>query len=81
MIEVTKLSGERVFVNADHIETVEPHPDTVMVLSNGRHFIVREKAEEIVARIVEYQRTVRSGWSAAQGARGKAGSTGGAGQD
>ena len=81
MIEVTKLTGERVFVNADHIETVEPHPDTVMVLNNGKHFIVKEKAEEIVARIVEYQRSVRSGWSAAQAARGKAGSTGGAGQD
>jgi len=81
MIEVTKLTGERVFVNADLIETVEPHPDTVMILSNGKHFIVRERAEEIVARIVEYQRSVRSGWSAAKEARGKAHPAGDAGQD
>lgn len=70
MIEVTKMSGERVFVNADHIETVEAQPDTVLVLQNGKHILVREKADEVVRRVVAYQQTVRSGLRAA-GAAGE----------
>jgi flagellar protein FlbD len=82
MIEVTKLNGERVFVNADHIEIVEAQPDTVLVLANGKHIIVREKVEEVVRRAVEYQREVRSsrprsdgpeGAGAGEGARRKGG--------
>ncbi|HLP41704.1 MAG TPA: flagellar FlbD family protein [Fibrobacteria bacterium] len=61
MIEVTKLNGETVFVNADHIETVESQPDTVIILAGGKHFLVREEVEEVVRRIVDYQRRVRSG--------------------
>lgn len=65
MIEVTKLGGGRLIVNADHIECVEAQPDTVLVLTNGKHILVREEVGEIVRRVVEYQRMVRSGLSAA----------------
>ena len=65
MIEVTKLSGERVFVNADHIEAVEAQPDTVLVLNNGKHVMVREPVAEVVRKVVEYQRLIRSGPPAA----------------
>lgn len=63
MIEVTKMSGERIFVNADLVETVESQPDTQVTLVNGKHFLVREPAAEVVRRITEYQRIVRAGWS------------------
>jgi flagellar protein FlbD len=66
MIEATKLGGGRVYVNADHIEAIESQPETVLVLQNGKHIIVRESVEEIVARVVEYQRLVRSGPSSAR---------------
>lgn len=79
MIEVTKMSGERVFVNADHIETVEAQPDTVLVLSNGKHILVREKPGEVVARIVAYQQLVRSGLRALKPARKGARARGGNG--
>lgn len=65
MIEVTKMSGERVFVNADHIESVEAQPDTVLVLTNGKHILVREAVGEVIGRILAYQQLVRSGLSAA----------------
>ena len=39
------IRRERSFVNADHIETVEGNPDTIIVLTNGRHIIVREGTE------------------------------------
>jgi flagellar protein FlbD len=60
MIEVTTLNGTRVYVNADHIESVEAQPDTVLVLANGKHILVREEVDEVVRRAVEYQRHVRS---------------------
>ena len=65
MIEVTKLGGERLIVNADHIEAVEAQPDTVLVLLNGKHIMVREPVAEVVRKVVEYQRLIRSGLSAA----------------
>jgi flagellar protein FlbD len=88
MIEVTKLNGERIFVNADHIEIVEAQPDTVLVLENGKHIIVREEVEEVVRRAVEYQRAVRAdrppaagpdGAGSGQGGRRKGGSPPGTG--
>lgn len=61
MIEVTKLTGEKIVVNADHIESVEAHPDTTLLLTNGKRFVVSESVQEIVRRAVEYQRLARSG--------------------
>jgi flagellar protein FlbD len=61
MIEVTKLGGERFFVNADHIETVESQPDTALVLANGKRLVVREDVEEVVRKVLEYNRSIRAG--------------------
>jgi flagellar protein FlbD len=58
MISVTKINGSRVYLNAELIETVEATPDTVITLMNDRKFIVRENAEEIIERVIEYQRKV-----------------------
>ena len=61
MIEVTKLSGEKFVVNADHVEAVEAHPDTTLVLANGKRIVVREDVKEVVRRVIEYQRATRTG--------------------
>jgi flagellar protein FlbD len=61
MIEVTKLGGARIVVNADHIESVETQPDTALVLDNGKRIVVLEDVAEIVRRVIEYQRSIRSG--------------------
>ncbi len=61
MIEVTKLGGERIMVNADHIECVEAQPDTALVLTNGKRFVIRDSVAEVVQKVVAYQRLVRSG--------------------
>lgn len=59
MIEVTKLNGERIIVNADHIESVEAQPDTALVLDTGKRMVVREEVMEVVRRVIEYQRAIR----------------------
>lgn len=70
MIEVTKLNGETIMVNADHIETVEAHPDTTLVLSNDKRIVIRDSVAEVVRKVLEYQRTIRTGLGGSAGSRG-----------
>ena len=58
MIALHKVGGQEVVVNAELIETLEPGPQTVVHLSTGNKVLVLEKAEEIVAKVVEYRKAV-----------------------
>lgn len=46
-------------VNADLLKYVEETPDTIITLRDGEKVIVREKADEVVARVVEFVRSTR----------------------
>lgn len=59
MIQLTRLNGQPFVVNAELIRTVEELPDTTITLINGDHLIVREPMREVVARSVEYGRSLR----------------------
>lgn len=56
MIEVTRLNGEELVVNAELIETVEATPDTVITLTTGKKLIVRESPGDVVHRVLAYRR-------------------------
>jgi len=58
MIQVTKLNGSKLWVNALLIEAVEETPDTYITLFNGKKFIVLEKAPEVIHLITEYISTI-----------------------
>lgn len=58
MIQITRLNGKQIMINADLIESVEETPDTVITLTNGKKFVVKEKAEEIKNLTVEYKKEV-----------------------
>lgn len=58
MIYVTRLDHNTMVVNAELIATVESTPDTMLTLSNGHQFLVRETVAELVARVLEYRRQV-----------------------
>jgi flagellar protein FlbD len=60
MIEVTKLNGENIIVNADHIESVEAQPDTALVLDNGKRIVIRDQVSDVVRKVIEYQRAIRT---------------------
>lgn len=47
MITVTRLNGKAVTINLCLIETVEAIPDTVITLSTGNKFIVKESVDEV----------------------------------
>lgn len=54
MIMLTKLNNQQVLLNSTQIEAVEFIPESKIVLMNGKFYIVKESAEEIVEKIIEY---------------------------
>ncbi|TAJ21552.1 MAG: flagellar protein [Dehalococcoidia bacterium] len=58
MIKVTRLDQSQLYLNAEFIQSVESTPDTHIVLLNGHSYVVRESDDEVVARIINYRRTV-----------------------
>lgn len=58
MIAVTRLNGQQFMVNAELVELVESTPDTIVSLTTGKKFMVKETVEEVVARIIQYRRQV-----------------------
>lgn len=59
MITLTRLNGSHICVNAFLIEHLEETPDTVVTLTNGHHFLVRESINEIVDAAVSYLGALR----------------------
>ena len=55
MIELTSLSGKKLWVNPHQIETMEAKPDTTLVLVYGKTIVVADKPEEVVAKIIAYR--------------------------
>jgi flagellar protein FlbD len=47
MIEVTKINGAKMLINTSLIETVEETPDTVITLTDGKKFIVKESRHQV----------------------------------
>lgn len=61
MIRLTRLNHQALTLNSDLIKFLEQAPDTVITLLSGEKFIVRESAEEVVRRVVEFRRNVLEG--------------------
>ena len=56
MIQVTDISGAMKYLNPDLIEKMEGVPDTVLLLVNGKRYMIQEDAEEILERIIAFRR-------------------------
>jgi flagellar protein FlbD len=65
MIRLTRLNNQPFVVNSDLIKFVEQSPDTLITLVTGEKIVVRENAEEIVARVISFRRSVLQGLSPA----------------
>ena len=55
MIELTRLNGERYYINSELIEMIEMIPDTLVTMTNGRTHYVLEPAEVVAAKVQEYK--------------------------
>jgi len=55
MIELTRLNGQKLFVNCDLLKYAESSPDTVLTLLTGDKIVVRESCEDVVAFGVSFR--------------------------
>ena len=58
MIELTRLNGHPIVINAELIKFVEQNPDTVITLVTGDKMVVREAAPEVTHRVLAYRRNL-----------------------
>jgi flagellar protein FlbD len=61
MIKLTRLNNQPLAVNSDLIKFVEQAPDTVITLVSGGKILVRENAEQVLERIIEFRRSILRG--------------------
>lgn len=66
MILVTRMDKQEMYLNPDHIISIEETPDTVIALYNGHHFIVKERAQVIIDRIIAFRSRIIRRSSAGQ---------------
>jgi flagellar protein FlbD len=58
MIPLTKLNRETMMLNAIYIETIESTPDTMILLTNGKRYVVMETIDEVKQLITEFYRNI-----------------------
>lgn len=58
MIEVTKLNGSTILINAELIESVEETPDTVLSFVTGKKLIVKESRQEVKNLVKLYRKEI-----------------------
>lgn len=58
MVRVSRLDGKEFTINALLIETIEEVPDTVITLTTGRKYVVKESIEEIVEQTVTFHQRI-----------------------
>lgn len=56
MIYLTRLNGEKIMVNVDMLEMLEETPDTVVTLTTGKKFIVKESTRQIRDQVIAFQK-------------------------
>lgn len=56
MIELTRLNGNSVVINADFIRSVERIPDTMITLTTGEKMFVLNTLDEVVEAYKRYKR-------------------------
>jgi flagellar protein FlbD len=73
VIELTRLNNQRFAVNSDLIKFVEDAHDTVITLVNDEKLVVRERVEEVIARIIAFRQAILAGLPAAAATPSSAG--------
>lgn len=59
MVRLTRLNRVPLVLNSDLILHIEETPDTVITLANGEILRVRETADQVIERVVEFRRRIQ----------------------
>ena len=60
MIRLTRLNGEHFVLNAELIQRVEGHPDTVITLLDDTKYVVTETVDQVVREIRDYRAGIQA---------------------
>ncbi|MBT4483190.1 MAG: flagellar FlbD family protein [Candidatus Latescibacteria bacterium] len=58
MIKLTRLNNTMFIVNADLIEIIEATPDTIISLTTGHKFLVKESVDEVIKKVTEFKHNI-----------------------
>jgi flagellar protein FlbD len=61
VIQVTKLNGLPLLINAELIEQLQQTPDTVIMLTSGTSVVVKETVDQVLSRVLDYRRSILQG--------------------
>ena len=59
MIELTRVNDTIFYLNCNEIERIELIPETAIILLNGKTYIVKNSAEEVIEKIVQSNRKIQ----------------------
>jgi flagellar protein FlbD len=58
VIKLTRLNGKPFILNAIYIETIETFPDTTIMLTNSRKYVVKETEAETIKMVNEFYKSI-----------------------
>ena len=58
MINVSKLNGDKYYINPHQIEYIESNPDTTLIMLSGKRLVVLEDYQTVFDRIVKYRQLI-----------------------
>jgi flagellar protein FlbD len=60
LIYLTRLNGDKVMVNVDMLEMLEETPDTVVTLTTGKKFVVKESTRQIREQVIAFRKLIET---------------------
>ena len=60
MIEVNKMNGDKIIINAELIESIKSTPDTVITLTTNKKILVEDEVDEIIKKVIAYKKEIAS---------------------
>jgi flagellar protein FlbD len=58
MIQLTRLTGSPIALNADQIERIDSVPDTVITMLDGRKYVVSESTTHVIEEVVAFRAAI-----------------------
>ncbi|MEG0189584.1 MAG: flagellar FlbD family protein [Lachnospiraceae bacterium] len=60
MIQLTRLNDKMLVINSAQIECIDIIPESKIIMMNGKFYIVKESAEEIIEKSIEYNAKINA---------------------
>ncbi|MGY2081457.1 flagellar FlbD family protein [Modestobacter sp. SYSU DS0657] len=60
MIRLTRLNGKHFVLNAELVQRVEGHPDTVVTLADDTKYVVVETVDQVVDEIRDWRASIQA---------------------